>query len=299
MNEVIAGRDQMFLRELSRAIGGYMCSVTGGEVAGAVQDNVVLLPVLGGTLAPDLFFTLSQYGNYEVRVDLFHSTTVEQLLLSPLTMGRLPHIESWLKDKHFRALAFSTGRFGRALEYFVNVLRSLRDRLGETLSQTNIELIEDVVQRMSEGQHYQAGRILFLKNLLDKLFFQPTQLVRAYGGATPATFLVFASLAGIPIPAEFTLPGGKTIEVIQTEGYLWRDEANRPIPLSTLKSLLTTVCATPIIQSIRVYLEEERFILFPSYKSLFLYRLFPGHSLGKTLKKQSSISKRCAHTHFQ
>ena len=70
--------------------------------------------------------------------------------------------------------------------------------------------------------------------------------MKAYGGDNPATFLVFASLAGVSIPDELTLPGGKTVEIIQTEGYLWRDETNRPIfPLPTLKSLLTTVCETP------------------------------------------------------
>ena len=159
INEVIAGCDREFLRQLSRAIGSYMCSIT-GEVAGAVRDNVWLLPVLGGTLAPDLFFKLSQYGNVELRLDLFLSTTVEQLLLSPLTKERLPHIESWLKDAHFRALAFSTGRIGRGLEYFVKELQSLGG-LGETLSHANIQLVEDLVQRSFE-QHYKVGPFFFL-----------------------------------------------------------------------------------------------------------------------------------------
>ena len=142
--QVLSSKVTDFLLNVFCAIGAYMCSSTDTPSL-ASRDNLMIIPLIAGTIAPTTAIDavqLSQYHREDLCVALFTTATIFALLSDPLS--KLPSIASWWKSPRFQALATLTCPIGRALEYFVDVLKDLN--LGEELCESDLNNIDAMTQ---------------------------------------------------------------------------------------------------------------------------------------------------------
>jgi len=214
---------ESLLRAMIRDLGCYMCSTV--ETSPAVRDNLLIIPLIAGTIAPSVApFRFTGYFNKEISVNTFTRHTIATLLRDPIS--GLPHAEQWLQNARFTALASVTCPLGRALEYFVHILRDPLMQLDENLTDNDLANIE---QRVST-------------TFTEK--YPVESMMRDLGGAAIVDGLLSLVLGGFQAPDELTLTSDKSVSVEQlvTKGYVWRDTNGRLIlPFPVLKALISRV----------------------------------------------------------
>eukprot|EP01119_Soliformovum_irregulare_P018761 TRINITY_DN580_c0_g1_i2.p1 TRINITY_DN580_c0_g1~~TRINITY_DN580_c0_g1_i2.p1 ORF type:complete len:505 (-),score=70.80 TRINITY_DN580_c0_g1_i2:27-1541(-) len=136
-NVVIDELGEDYFRAMLRSIGGYMCSST-TQQAKSIQDGIILVPVVAGTIAQSLessFFKVTQYASFTLPVPLLQESHINSIVKSPWFAQTAPSALPFMDNPIFSRLACVYCVLPRGMEYFVDAAKQLDISDRQTLQQ--------------------------------------------------------------------------------------------------------------------------------------------------------------------